>query len=309
MPPHVFAVAGGELRYAAFVRERGERLEFREYHAVALAEGAFGNGPLRGGVGLDRGALEEALALLLARCGGRIDAASLVLPDAWARSLIIEVGDLPEHEPERSEVLRFRLKRLIPFRVEELRVGGAALDAPTRGGEGVQVLVTFASEALVAALEQAFAARGIRLGLIAGSSLSLLAALRQGERFGGLAAAALVQPEGFTLVFARDGEPVLWRQKGFTEGLADGDRARLLGAELRLTRTHLAERFGGDGPRAVVVAAPREVLPFWRGVLAEGLEIEPLALASEHLPLAGAGLGEAVAELAPMLGAACREIA
>lgn len=168
--------------------------------------------------------------------------------------------------------------------------------------------MTFASEALVEALEQAFRKRGIRLGLVAGSTLSLLAALDRGERFSGLAAAALVQPEGFTLVFARDGEPVLWRQKGFTEGLADGDRARLLGAELRLTRTHLAERFEGASPAAVVVAAPREVLPFWRDVLAEGLSLEPLALASEHLPLAGAGLGDSVAELAPMLGAACREV-
>jgi len=310
MPPHVFAVAGGELRYAAFVRERaGGLLEFREYHAVALAESSLGGGLLKGGTGLDRGAIEEALAMLLARIGGRVDAASLVLPDAWARSLIVELGDLPEQEPERSDVLRFRLKRLIPFRVEDLRVGAASLGAPPRDGEEIQALITFASEALVAALEQAFAARGVRLGLIAGSTLSLLGALRRGERFAGLAAAALVQPEGFTLVFARDGEPVLWRQKGFTEGLADVDRARLLAAELRLTRTHLSERFGGDGPGAVVVAAPREVLPFWRGVLAEGLEIEPLALASEHLPLSGAGLGDAVAELAPMLGAACREIA
>ncbi|MCB1009267.1 MAG: hypothetical protein KDB94_10270, partial [Acidobacteria bacterium] len=277
MPPHVFALAAGELRYAAFAPERrGGALEFREYQAVPLAESALGAGALKGGAGLDRGAIEDALARLLERGGGRIERASLVLPDAWARCLIVELGDLPDDEPQRGDVLRFRLKRLIPFRVEELRLAAASLAGGDDGGKGVHALVTFASEALVEALEQAFRKRGIRLGLVAGSTLSLLAALDRGERFSGLAAAALVQPEGFTLVFARDGEPVLWRQKGFTEGLADGDRARLLGAELRLTRTHLAERFEGASPAAVVVAAPREVLPFWRDVLAEGLSLEPL---------------------------------
>jgi len=310
MPPHVFAVAAGELRYAAFASERrGGALEFREYHAVPLAEAALGSGALKGGSGLDRGAIEEALAQLLERCGGKVERASLVLPDAWARCLIVELGDLPDDEPERSDVLRFRLKRLIPYRVEELRLAAARLVGLEGEGKEIQALVAFASEALVGALEETFRARGVRLGLVAGSALSLLAALERGGRFSGLSAAALVQPEGFTLVFSRDGEPVLWRQKGFTEGLADGDRARMLGAELRLTRTHLAERFDGSSPRTVVVAAPREVLPFWRDVLAEGLAIEPLALASEHLPLTGNGLGESVAELAPMLGAACRESA
>ncbi len=310
MPPHVFAVAGGELRYASFVRERqGAALEFREYHAVPLADDCLGAGPLRGGAGLDRNRVDEAVAALLERVSGRCDAASLVLPDAWARSLIVELGDLPTAPQERSEVLRFRLKRLIPYRVEDLRVAAAELAALGMTAGVVHALVTFCSEALLAALERSLGERGVRLGLVSSSTLALLAALVFGDRLEGLAATALVQPEGFTLVFSRDGEPVLWRQRGFTEGLADADRARLLGAELRLTRTHLAERFGVDRPAAVVIAAPREVVPFWREVLAAGLEVEPLALASEHLPLAGSGLGAAVAELAPMLGAACREVA
>ena len=310
MPPHVFAVAGGELRYAAFARDRrGATLDFREYHAIPLADERLGAGPLRGGAGLDRGALDEAVAALLGRVSGRVDAASLVLPDAWARSLIVELGDLPRAPQERTEVLRFRLKRLIPYRVEDLRVAAAELDLADAADDGVHALVTFCSEALLAAFERSFDERGVRLGLVSSSTLSLLAALDFGNRLAGLAATALVQPEGFTLVFSRDGEPVLWRQRGFSEGLADDDRARLLGTELRLTRTHLGERFGVDRPAAVVIAAPREVVPFWREVLAAGLEVEPLALASEHLPLSGSGLGDAVAELAPMLGAACREVA
>jgi len=309
VPPHVFALARRELRYAGFRRTRGGgALEVAEIAAVPLAETALGAGPL-GAPLADPDALGAALAALLARVAGRVDRASLVLPDAWARAFVIELGDLPESEPQRSEVLRFRLKRLVPFRVEELRVAAAPL-APIAGQqEPLRALVAFAAEALVGGVEKVFAARGVTLGQVTGSTQALLGALAHRDRLPGLAALTLVQPEGVALVFARDGEPVVWRQKAFTEGLADADRARLLAAELRLTRTFLAERVGDERPAAVLLAAPREVEPFWRQVLAEGFEREPVLLASEHLPLAGEGLGAAVAQLAPLVGAACREVA
>ena len=308
VPPHVFALGRRELRYAAFTRRRGEdALELAEAAAVPLAENVLGAGPL-GAPLADLEAFRGALGQLLARVGGKVERASLVLPDAWARAFVVELGDLPDEEPQRSEVLRFKLKRLVPFRVEELRVAASPL-APLAGQqEPLRVLVAFAAEALCGALERVFAERGVRLGQIVGSTQALLGALAFRGRLPGLAAVALVQTEGFALVFARDGEPVVWRQKAFTDGLADADRARLLAAELRLTRTFLADRVGEERPAALVLAAPREVEPFWRDVLAAGLDSQPLALASEHLPLLGEGLGPAVVQLAPMLGAACREV-
>ena len=308
MPPHVFALGRRELRYAAFRRPRGgDALEVVEIAAVPIAETVLGSGPL-GAPLAEPEALGAALAALLERIAGRVERASLVLPDAWARAFVLELGDLPDAEPQRSEVLRFRLKRLVPFRVEELRVAAASL-APIPGQqEPLRALIAFASEALVGGVERVFAARGVTLGQVTGSTQALLGALALHGRLPGLAAVALVQPEGFALVFARDGEPVVWRQKAFTEGLADADRARLLAGELRLTRTFLAERIGAERPGGVILAAPREVEPFWRRVLADGLEREPVSLASEHLPLAGEGFGPAVAQMAPLLGAACREV-
>ncbi len=309
VPPHVFALTRRELRYAGFRRARGsDALEVAEIAAVPLAESVLGGGPL-GAPLADAEALGVALAALLERVAGRVERASLVLPDAWARAFVLELGDLPELEPQRSEVLRFRLKRLVPFRVEDLRVA-AALLAPIPGQqEPLRALVAFAAEALVGAVEKVFASRGVALGQVTGSTQALLGALAYRGRLPGLAAITLVQPEGVALVFARDGEPVVWRQKAFTEGLADADRARLLATELRLTSTFLAERVGDERPAAVVLAAPREVEPFWRGVLTEGLEREPVLLASEHLPLAGEGFGAAVAQMAPLVGAACLEVA
>jgi hypothetical protein len=322
VPPHVFAVGRRELRYAGFARSARAGfasaarpaetpLQLVELQAVPLPEAAFAGGALGGPIA-DPAAVETALEALLARLAGPVERASLVLPDAWARATILELGDLPEAEPQRSEILRFKLKRLVPFRVEELRVAAVPLTPLPRQEEPIRVLAAFAAESLCGGLERIFAARGIGIGQIAGSTQALLAALDRRDEPGGslpVRAVTLVQPEGFVLAFAREGEPLVWRQKSFTDGLSDADRERLLAAELRLTRTFLAERIGEEVPLGVLLAAPREVEPFWSQVIEEGFGRAPVRLSALHLPVVGDGWEGSAPDLAPMIGAACREVA
>lgn len=307
VPPHVFAVGRRELRYGAFLAApEGHR--FQEFHSVPLPAEMFGNGPL-GTPLADPAPFEAALERLQARISVPVKEASLVLPDSWARHLMVELGELPQEPKAWQEVLRFRLRRLLPFRVEELRLDVepvASLLGPSEPGRS---LVSFASEALCEALEAGFARRGIRIGQIVGATLATVAALARGGRTSALWGVTLVDAEGFALAIVSGSEPVLWRQKSFTPGLADADRARLLTAELRLTRTFLSERLAAENLGVVFLAAPREVEPFWLEVLAAGLDCRPLRLGAEHLPLAGEVNLETAAELAPLVGAACREVA
>ena len=307
MPPVVAAVARRELRFASFRREGGA-FDVREYVTVALDEGVFAGGPLGGPVA-QPAALEAAVGSLVARLSSRPHVASLVLPDAWVRGMTIELGELPRSTAMANEVLRFRLRKLVPFRVDELRLVAAPIEKLSGQEEASRVLVLLAAEGVCAALERGFAAHGVRIGQLTNASLARLDALAAGGRLPGLAALATVEPDGFTLVFARDGEPVLWRQKSFTEGLGDDDRARLLAAELRLTRTFLAERLGGDRLSAALLAAPRTVEAFWLRALEDGLSHPVALLDVAHLPLTGVVPAHPAAELATLVGAACREIA
>lgn len=306
MPPVAFAVGRGQLAFAAFRRESGG-LALREFHAVPLPAGLFSASALGAPVA-DPAALDAAAAALVRRAGARAPHVSLVLPDAWARGMTLEIDDLPAAPDLALEVLRFRLRRLVPFRIEELRLAAAPIERLAGQEEAARVLVLLAAENVCAALERALAAHGAHVGQITNTTLARLDAVAAGGRLPGLAALASVEPEGFAIVFARDGAPVAWRQKSFTEGLADADRARLLGGELRLTRTFLAERLGGDRLSAALLAAPSAVEPFWRAVLEDGLGHPVAALAGAHLPLAGEP-PVAAAELAALAGAACREVA
>jgi type IV pilus assembly protein PilM len=308
VPPHAFALDEGALRGASFRRDRGA-LVLRELHELALPAGALAPAPLGGAVG-DAEALGRAVAELVRRFAEPPKQASLVLPDLWARAAAVELGSLPEKADLREEILRFRLRKLVPFRVEELRLEAAPI-APVAGQEDpIRALVLYAAEAVCAGFERAFEAAGVGLGQITSSTLARLRAVSAaGGRDGRLEAVATVEPAGFALVFARGGEPVAWRQKAFVAGLDEAERTPLLAAELRLTRTFLDERLGGDPLERVVLAAPPEVAAYWTAVLADGLEVPVVPLATAHLPLAGATGAAGAAELAALAGAALAEAA
>jgi hypothetical protein len=307
VPPAVFVLDGTRLTYASFRREAGG-FALREAQSAAIPPGTFADGALGGPLGNPE-ALAGAIETLVERLAAVPKRASLVLPDAWLRGLVAELGSLPEKPDLRQEVLRFRLKRLVPFRVEELRVEASPIESISAQEDPIRALIVFAAESVCGALERDFAAQGVRLGQITNGSLARLEALACAGRCETLTALASVERGGFTLVFARAGAPVLWRQKTFTDDLDDGDRAALLGTELRLTRTFLAERLGGQAPGAVYLAAPRAVEAYWTDILADGLERPVLSLAATHLPLAGEIPEAAASDLAALVGGAAREVA
>jgi hypothetical protein len=314
VPPHVFSVDGGKVRYAWFARER-HGFRCRAYREQELAGDAFLSG-LLGGPLRDPAAFEALLGGLLSGLPGTVRGASLVVPDAWLRVAFSESGDLPRSADQLDEVLRWKLRRLVPFRIDELRVSAAEVPPLPGQEEPRRLLLGFAVEQLLAQLEAAFAAHGVRLGQISNTSLSLLAALTApAPRSDELTAAATVDDHGYTLAFMRRGAPVLHRYKGFTSGApgtaSDGARTGSVVRDLKLTRNFLDEQFPGvELPRVLLATAPQHE-PLWVDLLAEGLGEPAAPLDGRHLPPLRS---ETVAipawrDLAPMLGAIRQEVA
>ncbi len=210
-PPHVFALEPEKLSYARF-RRAGGKTALERYETVALPPESFQKGILGGPPRQDAN-LGQAIATLLERVGAPVPEASLVLPDAWLRSAFAEVSDLPKDRTQLDEVLRFKLKRLVPFRVDELRLSGIEVSPLAKQDEPRRLMIGFALESLLDRLETLFEQAGTRLGQVGSASLAVLRALRlegsPAAAADALVCLALVQSEGYTLVFARGGEPVL----------------------------------------------------------------------------------------------------
>jgi hypothetical protein len=321
-PPQAFALRPDRLAFAGFGREGapgpGEAFALRERHVEELPPESFQHG-LLGGPLREPAAFGQAVERLVERIGAPVGEASLTIPDAWLRVAFAESGELPASAAERDEVLRWKLKRLVPFRVEELRVDAAEVPPLPGQQEPRRLLLGFAIEPLLAQLEAAFAAAGVRLGRITGESLALLAAVDLPETASdrALPALALVDDAGYALLFARAGWPLLHRYKAAAGAPASGsgpggapafDR-RLVVRALALTRTFLAAQVPGATISRVVLASPPEAEPAWREWLDEGLGVTSEPLGPEHLPpLSVAGPPPVWRDLAPLLGAVREEV-
>jgi hypothetical protein len=244
---------------------------------------------------------------LLRGISGRVDQASLVLPDRWLRLAFVEAGELPR-KAQREEVLRWKLKRTLPVRVEDLRLLAVPAAVLPNQQEPRRWLVGFALESLLAQLEAAFAAHRVWLGRITNQSLALLPALSWSVAGDRLQLIAKVHSGGYTLLFARRGEALLHRYKSLDPTLPLEQQAALVKRDLRLTRAFVAEQLPGAELGGILLVAAPEQQGRWHGWLEEELG-EPVELLDRrHLPLTA---NESLAwwEIAPLLGAARQEIA
>lgn len=306
VPPHVFALDAHELRYGWFRGDGGE-LELARYRATRVEKDMFASGPV-GGPMHDPEELRMLLSALQESLAEPITEASIVLPDAWLRVAFVEAEDLPRSSRARDEILRWKLQRIVPFRVEELRLAGVDAAEITNNGSTPRILIAFALEALLRQLEGAFEARGIHLGLITNESLACLSAGRDALRDVELGAIVVVTEAGYSLVFVLRDEPILQRFKALPQLAGDEPSAQLIQRDLKLTEVYLREQLTQLAIGRVVLAAPPEIEERWLEWLSDGFGLPAHPLRPEHLGVTLSSARPAMHELGPLAGVARMEV-
>jgi len=302
MPPHVVAVDEGHLRYGRF-GEAGRRMELLEYRETGLPNELWLEGPL-GGPARDPQALGDAFTRLLEDLSPAPDRLSLVVPDDWLRLSFAEVDELPAPGAQRQEVVRWKLKTLVPFRVEDLRIEAVDIPPLPRQAEKHRLLIGFSLERLLTQLEDVLEGRGCRVGQVVNRGLALGTILGDGAPGGGMTALAYVRPDGFALSFYRDGELTFHRHKLLRE---EGNAANLIRRDLMLTRSFMEDAFGAAQLGALRLLAPQAERGSWEGLLEESFGHAVEVVRPDDLPLRGNAPLADWLELAPMLGAAMGE--
>jgi type IV pilus assembly protein PilM len=100
----------------------------------------------------------------LSAVGGRTHDVVAVLPDAAVRVVLLDFDALPANHQEAESVVRFRMRKSLPFDVDKAKVSYHAQTS----GEGVRVVAAVALASIVEEYEQAFQERGYCLTLDAG---------------------------------------------------------------------------------------------------------------------------------------------
>ena len=111
----------------------------------------------------------------LGSVGGRSRDVIAVLPDAAVRVVLLDFETLPANREEAEGVVRFRLKKSLPFDLEKARVSYHA--QPAR--HGVRVVAAVVLNSVLEEYESAFREAGYSPGMV---MPSMLAALGRGRR-------------------------------------------------------------------------------------------------------------------------------
>jgi type IV pilus assembly protein PilM len=120
----------------------------------------------------DRGSVVRTIRETLGGLGARSNDVIAILPDAAVRVVLLDFETLPSNRQEAEGVVRFRLKKSLPFDVEKAKVSYHAQSAAS----GIRVIAAVALTSIVEDYEAAFREAGYSPGVVMPSMLAALGA-------------------------------------------------------------------------------------------------------------------------------------
>jgi type IV pilus assembly protein PilM len=120
----------------------------------------------------------EAIRAALGDVTPRTHAVTLVLPDASVRVFVLDFDSLPLKAAEVIPVLRFRLRKMVPFEVEK---AGVSYQVLSESKTECRVLIAVLPGAILEEYEAAVRAAGFEPGAVLPSSLAALATVETDE--------------------------------------------------------------------------------------------------------------------------------
>lgn len=240
---------------------------------AALPEGVIVPSPVKDNV-LDAAALAQAVAKLVPASTGRgRRSAALILPDNSMRLAVIDFATLPDKEEERLALIKFRLRKTLPFDIDE-----AALSYHVQAGN--KVLAAVAPVEIVARYEAPFRAAGLHPGLVTSSTVAMLEMLPTK----GSLLVAHHSPGALTVLALANGVVILARSLELAQGSADP--LEEISADIYPTLIYIEDQTGSR-PEQVIIGGFGDDSDIAATRLAVELDLPVNALPGNHLGLTG----------------------
>jgi hypothetical protein len=267
LPSVVVEVRGRALGVVRLVRE-GRGYAVGAAACLELPEGVLNLSMTQPNV-TDVPAFQQVLRSLLERAGGlEVERIGLVLPDPVARVALLPAAEMkPQGRMSLDEMLRFRLRKVVPFEIRD-----ACLASTAGGVAGAASLLAVAiAQPVLESYEEPCRALGLEPALVEISGLTLLGPAAQnasGDRL-------LVNWDDSYVSFllTRGGWPILIRT--LSGAAADLENIK---READQTLLYYRERLAGAGLEALLVRAGGPPFAEAAALLRDCLAIEPQLL-------------------------------
>ncbi len=147
------------------------------YAAESLAHGSVVPGLAEGNL-TNPGVVTAALKAALGQVQPRVKAVTVVVPDSAVRVFVLDFDTMPTRADEALPVLRFRLRKSVPFDVEHAGISYQVLsEGSARLETQWKVLAAVIPGPVLAEYEAVVRAAGYEPGVVLPASLAVLAAI------------------------------------------------------------------------------------------------------------------------------------
>ena len=228
-PPDVIVLDTDGLLHARVLRGR-KNPQIETAKAYALREGIFTKAVVTPDL-VDEDELVDVLRRVQ-KDSGKMERASILLPDPWFRMNLIELPSISDRRDEALHAIRWSLKRTLPIPPEALRMSWEVLG---KSAAGLKLLVVSAVEKTLAAVERVFTGAGIEIVLVEPVGLNIWNAITVREQATSNDRLFVYVRDGdFTTAVFRGSVPVFIRSRNLS-----GERS--LQQEIRLSANYLRE--------------------------------------------------------------------
>lgn len=121
----------------------------------------------------------DALSRVSPLNGHKRTGAALVIPDYAVRMAVLDFEEFPQGEEERTALLRFRLRKSVPFHIDEAQL---AYSVQVQEAKRIEVLAIAVARPILQEYESIFTDAGYRVGLVTPSSIATLRLCMSGEK-------------------------------------------------------------------------------------------------------------------------------
>jgi type IV pilus assembly protein PilM len=231
----------------AVLGTRGSQATVQAYGAADLPPGAVVPALVGQNI-VDRAPVIEALRSACERAGHRPRRAALVIPDVTARVSLVRFDQIPERRDDLDQLIRWQVKKSLPFSVEEASIAHSAGARIDSGGEFV---VVAARRDVVAEYEGVCDAAGIHAGLVDVATLCVANLYLAGSPPAGDWLVVHIRPEYTSIAIMRGSDLIFFRSRaeGDTEPLSDVVHQTAMYYQDRLSGQGFTRIFAGGRSR------------------------------------------------------------
>jgi type IV pilus assembly protein PilM len=245
VPPDVAIEIDAAHVAAARLAWRGSRSSVAAHVVEPLAPGLVTPALAAANIS-DVPALARAITQALARLGGRVTRAALVIPDTAAKVSLIRFDTVPAQAADLVEMVRWQVRKSAPFPIDQAVVSFTPGARPDEGGQ--EFVVTTARVDVIEQYEQACRQAGVHAGLIDIATFSILNGVLAGQAAPpGDWLVVHATPTYTTLAVLRGGDLIFFRNR-------EEDSEATLADVVHQTAMYYEDRLKGAGFGRVLLA-------------------------------------------------------